>query len=262
MLIVNADDFGMNHAVNVAVVRAFELGLCSSCTIMPTMPGFFEATELVKTYGLVNHVGLHLTLTEGVALTPGIKASRRFCDEAGRFRLSRKERVVWLSQVERQALRHEIEGQIGRCRRHGVPLTHLDSHSHAHEEWALASVVIEVAREMGIPYVRLCKNFGAGMSPAKQLYRHILNARFHRAHLTLTSYFGLPEDYELYCQSTPASSKQRASWEIMIHPVLDGDQQLMDGWLHQPLEEMVRQLPEYRRAISYARCRYECQSNA
>lgn len=256
MLIINADDFGLNHAVNLGVVRAFERRLCSSCTIMPNMPGFGEAAELVRVLGLGHHVGLHLTLTEGVPVTEGIRAVHRFCDEEGKFRLSRKERVMRLSDGERKALQTEVEGQIARCRRHGIALTHLDSHSHAHEEWAIASLIIEMAREMKIPYVRLCKNFGPGMSPPKQLYRHIVNARFRKAHLAATRYFGLPQDYELFCQRPKAKKEKDASWEIMVHPVVNGDQQLLDGWLHEPLEVTLKNVPEYKRAVSFSRYRY------
>ena len=262
MLIINADDFGLNHAVNLGIVRAFEQRLCSSCTIMPNMPGFGEAAELVRAYGLGNQVGLHLTLTEGVPVTDGIRAFHRFCDEEGRFRLSRKERVIRLSDAERKALQEEVGGQIVRCRRHGIALTHVDSHSHAHEEWAIASVVIEMAREMKIPYVRLCKNFGPGMSPSKQLYRHIVNARFRKAHLAATRYFGLPQDYALFYQRSRRMKGKDTSWEIMVHPVVDRDQQLLDGWLHEPLEAILKNVPEYKRAVSYSRHRYRFGPNA
>jgi predicted glycoside hydrolase/deacetylase ChbG (UPF0249 family) len=229
---------------------------------MPNMPGFGEAAELVRGLGLGHHVGLHLTLTEGVPVTEGIRACHRFCDEQGRFRLSRKERVIRLRDGERKALQEEVEGQIARCRRHGIALTHLDSHSHAHEEWAIASVIIETAREMAIPYVRLCKNFGSGMSPAKQLYRHIVNARFRKARLAATRYFGLPQDYTLFCQRSQGQNAKEASWEIMVHPVVDGAQQLLDGWLHQPLAATLQDVPEHERAVSYSRYRYRSGLNA
>ncbi len=72
-LIVNADDFGYSHDVNMAIVEAFEKGYITNTTIMVNMPGFDEAVELSKKYGFFDKVGLHLNLFEGVPLTGGIK---------------------------------------------------------------------------------------------------------------------------------------------------------------------------------------------
>jgi predicted glycoside hydrolase/deacetylase ChbG (UPF0249 family) len=255
MLIINADDFGLSHEVNQAVVRAFERGLCSSCTIMPNMPGFLEACELVRTHELRDHVGLHLTLTEGLPVTQRVRVFAMFCDGDGRFHLSRKQRVVRLSAAQKQALREEIEGQIDRCRRQGIPITHLDSHSHVHEEWAIASLVIEAAHKWAIPHVRLCKTFGTGLSVAKRCYRRVVNARLHRAGLAGTDRFGWPEDYLYFLRRYGGTKKTAESWEIMIHPALDGEQ-LMDSWLHRPLEDTIEAVPGYEEAVSYARRQY------
>ncbi len=250
-LIINADDFGLDHRTNRAVVQAFDLGLCSSCTLMANMPGFAEACDLVHLRGLTAGAGLHLTLTEGEPVTDRIKACRRFCREDGRFRLSRRERILHLSGCEREALAEEIEGQIRACRRQGVPLTHLDAHQHVHEEWAILSVVMEIAREAGISYVRRCRTFGGGVSRAKTLYRRVVNLRLRRAGLTGTDYFGTPDDYRLFCRAF-APRIPATSWDVMIHPAFDSDGRLIDAWLKRPLDEMVRSLVGYEQACSYA----------
>ena len=45
-LIINADDFGKCHAVNVAIRDAFRQGLISSTTLMANMDGFDEAVDM------------------------------------------------------------------------------------------------------------------------------------------------------------------------------------------------------------------------
>ena len=45
-VIVNADDFGMNHNVNLAIDYCFKKNIISSTTIMANMPGFDEAVKL------------------------------------------------------------------------------------------------------------------------------------------------------------------------------------------------------------------------
>jgi predicted glycoside hydrolase/deacetylase ChbG (UPF0249 family) len=242
MLVINADDFGLSHAVNLAVVRAFEQGLCSSCSIMPNMPGFDEACDLAGTHGLLNRVGLHLTLTEGAPVTEPIKRFGAFCDQRGNFRFSRRQRVVRLSTAAAEALHTEIVGQIGKCRERGIALTHMDSHNHAHEEWAIASLAMKAAREAGIPRVRLCRTFGPGTSLIKRLYRRVVNARIRLSGLAGTDYFGTPDDYLLFRKSHGVPRGMGASWEVMVHPAFGGRGRLMDSWLGKPLEDAVKPL--------------------
>jgi chitin disaccharide deacetylase len=259
-LIVNADDLGFDHPTNLAIVRAFEMRLCSSCTLMANMPAFEEACDLVHECGLAAHTGLHLTLTEGSPVTEDIRACPRFCDEEGRFCLSRRQRVFHLSANERQALAEEIAGQIDACRQRGILLTHVDAHKHVHEEWAITSLLITIVREMKIPYVRLCKTFGFGISRAKRWYRKAVNLRLRTAGLAGTDYFGAPDDYMLYCWTFGSTRKAGASWEVMVHPTLSADGKLVDAWLKRPVDDMVRALAGYEQASSYAGCRYRVGS--
>lgn len=60
-LIVQADDFGMCHAVNEGIVRAFTEGIVTQTAIMAPCPWFDEAAGLARTHAIP--VGLHCTLT-------------------------------------------------------------------------------------------------------------------------------------------------------------------------------------------------------
>lgn len=60
-LIVQADDFGMCHAVNEGVVEAFENGILTQASVMAPCPWFGEAVVLAKRHTIP--VGLHGTLT-------------------------------------------------------------------------------------------------------------------------------------------------------------------------------------------------------
>ena len=50
-IIINADDFGLSHDVNLAVVEAFKRGFVTNATIMVNMPGFEEGVALSKENG-------------------------------------------------------------------------------------------------------------------------------------------------------------------------------------------------------------------
>ena len=69
-LIVNADDFGLSHSVNAAVIHAHREGILTTASLMVNEPGFDEAVKLARENPKLG-VGLHLTLLMGhAALSP------------------------------------------------------------------------------------------------------------------------------------------------------------------------------------------------
>jgi predicted glycoside hydrolase/deacetylase ChbG (UPF0249 family) len=61
VLIVNADDFGMYHAINAAVVQSIEHGIASSCSLMVPCPWALHAMQLLRERPEIPF-GIHLTL--------------------------------------------------------------------------------------------------------------------------------------------------------------------------------------------------------
>ncbi|HSG89551.1 MAG TPA: ChbG/HpnK family deacetylase [Pseudomonadales bacterium] len=60
-LVVQADDFGMCHAINVGIVDAFLNGIVTQAALMVPCPWFDEAAALAHAHAIP--VGLHCTLT-------------------------------------------------------------------------------------------------------------------------------------------------------------------------------------------------------
>jgi hypothetical protein len=71
-LIVNGDDLGISHAVNLAMIDCFTKGIMSSASMMVNMPYAKEAAALMKEYPGLS-VGLHLNLTVGFPLLKNYK---------------------------------------------------------------------------------------------------------------------------------------------------------------------------------------------
>src|SRR5688572_12086849 len=70
-LIVNADDFGRSHSINLAVVRAHREGVLTSASLMVCGEAAGEAIELARQNPRLG-VGLHVSLVCGAsALPPG-----------------------------------------------------------------------------------------------------------------------------------------------------------------------------------------------
>lgn len=188
-------------------------------------------------------------ITAGVPLTDGIKKSGLFCSVEGRFALTRKARVVFLTASERQALADELRAQIRACRENGIPLTHADSHHHVHEEWGIAAVVIAVCREHGIPYLRLARNCGPRHSFVGELYRRCLNLQLRKAKLARTRYFGSLADF-MHLLEREATSETSISAEITVHPTLRSDGMLVDKTTGRVFEKVRRAALRARRDFS------------
>ncbi|MBM4042274.1 MAG: ChbG/HpnK family deacetylase [Planctomycetes bacterium] len=235
-MIVNADDFGLDGNVNRAILESFERGYCTHTTVMPNMPGFDEACGLARERGLAGRVGIHFVLSDGPALTDGIRRCPRFCGEDGVFVLKKRPHVWRLSGAEAAALRQELKAQVAACRRHGIPISHADSHEHMHEEWAIASVVIRLCVEEGIPHVRIARNCGPRRSLSTWAYRTLVNLRLRRAGLAWTNYFGSPEDYRHLLERKGLTPETQAV-EVMVHPTYDAAGALVDRLSQRPLAD-------------------------
>jgi chitin disaccharide deacetylase len=241
MIIINADDFGYDTAVNNAILNCFKKGYCSSTTIMANMPGFEEACQLVHEHKLTSSTGIHLVLTEGMPLTDGIKKCVRFCNSEGIFILGRNVRLWRLSAEEKISVSAELKAQIRKCRKYGINITHADSHKHAHEEWGLAQLVIDICLEEGIPYLRSARNCGSERTTAKQMYRYFLNRKINRAGLARTRYFGSANDV-LFLLREKRISDAGDLVEVMLHPVYDSNGLLIDLIDGSELEKIIYRL--------------------
>jgi len=70
--LINADDFGFTHGINMGVVEVFNRGIVTSSTIMVNMPLVDEAFELAKKHRI--QVGIHHNITHGDYFLTGNKS--------------------------------------------------------------------------------------------------------------------------------------------------------------------------------------------
>jgi len=129
LLIINADDFGMSHSTNEAVMELLKEGYISSATVMMPCPWAKEAVEFCRDNPEVN-VGVHLTFTSewnkykwGPVNQNGRVDS--LVDEYGYLHKS-TEQVR--KKAKREQVREEIRAQIEKALKLGLDPTHLDNH--------------------------------------------------------------------------------------------------------------------------------------
>lgn len=155
-LIVHADDLGADEARNAGIIEAIEAGSVTAASILVNGPAFEDCLQRIASInGIWLSFGVHLNLTEGKPLSPGLGtitgADGCFCgkQEGHRRLMSRGDDAL------EKEIRRELAAQIQALRHAGIRTDHLDGHQHVHIFPAVIDTTIRLAREFGIPWIRI-----------------------------------------------------------------------------------------------------------
>ena len=256
-LIVNADDFGLSHSINQAVIRAHREGILTTASLMVNEAASDEAVALAKENPRLG-VGLHLTLVCGHSERsekeiPGlVDAQRNFSDAPAKtgFR-------YFVQETLRPQLRGELAAQFQKFRATGLPLDHVNGHLHLHLHPVVFQILMEHAVEWGITHWRLTSDplwLNLRLASDRWLYRlsHALLFQLlsrwarplvKRRRLRHTDrVFGLlqnskvDEDFlsRLLAQLPPGDS------ELYSHPSLDEFKHEFDALISPAVKQLVR----------------------
>jgi len=149
-LVVNADDLGLDPAIDRGILLAHRQGIVTSASLLPTGRSAAEAVRAARSDRLA--LGVHLCLTS--CLRPAAEAGRvASLAPQGRFRRSWKELVRdWLGRkIHLDEVDLEFRAQLARARELGATPDHLDGHQHLHLLPEIAGVVASIAQEEGLP---------------------------------------------------------------------------------------------------------------
>ena len=152
-LVVNADDFGISRGVNRGIVEAHRAGLVTSASLMANLPAAEDAltrAAICPDLGL----GLHLTLTAGRPLCPPEQVPTLVDPDGRLLVLGTLLARLSLGTVRADDLRRELAAQVEWALRRGIRPDHFDSHHHVHVHPRVAPIVIALAREHRIGWVR------------------------------------------------------------------------------------------------------------
>ena len=166
-LIVTADDVGLHRGMTEGALRAHREGIVTACSIVANGAAFDDAVaRLRETPSL--EVGVHLTLVEERPLT-----DIRFPKKYTSFVPLYLAHAISIAAIER-----ELRAQIDKVRATGLRVTHLNGHQHLHLLPRVFDVVVQLAREFAIPYVRIVDDRG---SRARRLPMALLSDLGRRA---------------------------------------------------------------------------------
>jgi hopanoid biosynthesis associated protein HpnK len=171
-LVVCADDFGRDVAVNEAVEQAHRDGILTATSLMVGQPAAADAVARARRLPGLG-VGLHLVLADGAPLLPAAEVPA-LVREDGAFdpNMVRAGLRFYLSPAARRQLATEIRAQFAAFAATGLPLDHVNGHKHVHLHPTVARLVVAIGREFGMRAVRL------PWEPAAPLRRAAPDERF------------------------------------------------------------------------------------
>jgi chitin disaccharide deacetylase len=164
-LIVNADDLGWTEGVNRGIAESHRNGIVSSASLLANGSAFESGVTLALTTASLG-VGVHLNLSDGEPTAPP-ETVPSLLDKHGRFSGGPE---ILLARLIRRTLHPEEvmcewNAQIEKILAAGINPTHLDGHKHVHMLPGLFAVALQLAKQHGIPAVRVSHE-GSSLSAA------------------------------------------------------------------------------------------------
>jgi chitin disaccharide deacetylase len=157
LVIFTADDFGLSPALNAAVALAHRQGVLGCASLMVSAPHVDQALELALELPNLC-LGVHLTLIQGHSVLPPRQVPH-LVDAQGNFG-HHPVNLGWRYFFQPRLLpeiRRELAAQIEAVLAAGLIPWHLNGHVNLHLHPRLFPVVADLAREYGIPAVRLAR---------------------------------------------------------------------------------------------------------
>lgn len=153
-LVVTADDFGADLAVNEAVETAYREGVLTAASLMVAGKAAGDAVDRARRLPGLG-VGLHVVLVEGRPVLPPGQVPD-LVDASGAFRgnMALAGLRFALSPRARRQLSDEIDAQFAAFAATDLPLDHVNSHKHFHVHPVIGRMVIDAARRYGARAIR------------------------------------------------------------------------------------------------------------
>jgi predicted glycoside hydrolase/deacetylase ChbG (UPF0249 family) len=207
-LIVTADDVGLHRGMTEGAIRAHRQGIVTACSVVAGGLAFADAAARLHDVPSLE-VGVHLALVEEKALT-GIPLPKSYATFVPRYLA----RTMGIDAIER-----ELRAQIERVLEMGLKVTHLNGHQHLHLLPRIFALVARLAREYGVPYVRIVDDRGA---TTRRPAMSVLSALGRRARAAFTNdhTIGVAEAGHLR-DLVPLLDHVEGVTELVTHPGVD-----------------------------------------
>ncbi len=153
-VLITADDFGWTDGQNAAVEKGAAAGTLTRASLLANGSAFAGAVAVARRHMQLG-VGVHLTLCEGRPLSLPSRLGP-LCRDDGAFHdgLGPLLRCYLAGRLPVAAVEKEWRTQIEKAAAE-LTLSHLDGHKHVHLLPPLFDLTVRLAREYGVPYLRI-----------------------------------------------------------------------------------------------------------
>jgi predicted glycoside hydrolase/deacetylase ChbG (UPF0249 family) len=241
-LIVNADDFGLHAAVNMAIEKCVEFGSVNSVSVI--------ANGLAPDYALLKQfaereifTGAHLTwvgepwITDSVLIADWRQLARRLFLGGKAFR---------------EKMRAEAEAQINCLVDNGVSLDHIDSHQHVHHFPGVWDIALGIKEKYNISRIRTA--YVKDTSLARPgIEGFVLNYLAKRKAVLPCAGIKHAGNYDVNLLVNELNTCAPFNTELIVHPGTDNTalNQLYSSWHFDWEKEYAALLkPEFMKAIA------------
>jgi predicted glycoside hydrolase/deacetylase ChbG (UPF0249 family) len=216
IVIINADDFGINMLVTKEIERMVEVGAISSTTILANGQCLDEVQRFSLEHPQVSY-GVHLCLSEFGSITKSPTLLKYgLIDSDGIFIRKQIFKIKKFNEELKQAIKDELIAQIEVVKSLGITISHADSHHHVHTIYPLRRVFSEVLQTTGISKIRLGSGF-MSLRARIHLYSWIRRIRLNNYYRSL---FKTTNKFFSYSNYLRIQNKLRDNCvvELMCHP--------------------------------------------
>lgn len=151
--ILNADDFGINNDINRGILESYNNGFLTSASICAIGTEFNSAVNEILPECPKLGIGVHLNISNGKPLTK----TKLLTDNKNKF--NNTFIALWFKSHNKDFLKeieNEFRAQIEKVKNYSL-IDHINSHGHIHAIPAIFKIVVKLAVEYEIPFVRLPK---------------------------------------------------------------------------------------------------------
>lgn len=151
-LIVNADDFGLTRSVTDGIIKCYKDGIVRSASFIVNTDAFeYSAEQINKFQGL--DIGIHITwVGEDYPVAQDVISSVNGKNFYKNWKLVILNRL--LGRLKLKDAEREARAQIEKLLKSGIQPSHIDSHQHLHLFPGFTEIIIQLAREYKIPFIR------------------------------------------------------------------------------------------------------------
>lgn len=160
-LIVTADDVGLHPAMTEGAIRAYAEGIVTACSVVANGAAFEEAVDRLHHHNSLAF-GVHLTFVGGETPVLPAGAVKTLVTRDGVFPASYTAFVAryFSGRIDVLELERELRAQVERVLATGLRIVHFNSHQHLHLLPDIFELVVRLAIEYRVPYVRVVNDFG------------------------------------------------------------------------------------------------------